>query len=236
MPSPGRETTEPVNTRVLFAKITGMFVFFCLALFLPAGTLAWPAGWVFLILFFGFSIGLTIWLLHYDPGLLIERQTGFTPDQETWDKILIIAAAVTFFAWLMVMPMDSVRFHWTQMPVWLQAVGAMILTGSFLLFYATFRENHYLSPVVRVQHDRGQTVVSTGPYHFVRHPMYSAFVLLVFGTALMLGSKWGLIVGLAPVAIVAGRAVGEERTLRAQLQGYDAYMTRVRYRLVPYLW
>ena len=122
------------------------------------------------------------------------------------------------------------------MPEWLQIVGAFVLLGSFYLFYRTFRENPYLSPVVRIQKDRGQTVVTTGPYNYVRHPMYSGFLLFVIGTSLMLGSLYGLIFGLLLVGVAGWRAVMEERTLKKELRGYDAYMAQVKYRLIPYLW
>jgi protein-S-isoprenylcysteine O-methyltransferase Ste14 len=121
-------------------------------------------------------------------------------------------------------------------PLALEALGAAALLGSFGLFFATFRANTFLSPMVRVQRERGQTVVSAGPYGRVRHPMYAAFVLFALATPLVLGSWLGL-VGSAPlVGLVARRAVLEECTLRAELDGYAAYMTHVRYRLVPGLW
>ncbi|HEX3641108.1 MAG TPA: isoprenylcysteine carboxylmethyltransferase family protein [Ktedonobacteraceae bacterium] len=89
--------------------------------------------------------------------------------------------------------------------------------------------------MVRIQKDRGQTVVSTGPYHYVRHPMYAAALLLMFGTTLLLGSWYGLLLVLIFVGMIAGRAVLEERTLREELQGYDSYMAQVKYRLIPYI-
>ena len=134
------------------------------------------------------------------------------------------------------MPLDAVRFRWSQVPVWLQVVGAIILLGSFYLFFLTFRENSYLSSVVRIQEERGQTVVSTGPYHYARHPMYSAFVLLVVGTPLLLGSWHGVLVGLILVGMVARRAVLEERLLRKELKKYDLYIAQVKYRLIPHVW
>ena len=90
--------------------------------------------------------------------------------------------------------------------------------------------------MVRIQKDRGQTVVSTGPYHYVRHPMYAAALLFLLGTALLLGSWYGLLLGLILVAMIAGRAVLEERAFQQELQGYDSYMAQVKYRLIPYIW
>ncbi len=225
-----------VNIKVLAGQFVYLFLFCTLPLFLAAGTIAWPAGWIFLILFFTFTTALTFWLLRHNPGLLRERMTMFKPDQKAWDKVWFALTEVVFIIWLILMPLDAVRFHWSQMPVWLQVAGTIVLLCSFPLFFATFRENSYLSPMVRIQQDRGQTVVSTGPYHYVRHPMYAAVLLFLLGTALLLGSWYGLLWGLILVGMIAGRAVLEERTLREELQGYDDYMAHVKYRLIPYIW
>jgi len=225
-----------VNTKQLAAHLAGMLLVFGVVLFGAAGTLAWTAGWVFLILFFGFTVALSLWLLKYDPGLLKERMTLFKPDQKAWDKIFLPVALVGFLGWLVLMPLDAVRFHWSRMPVWLQAAGAIIMLISFYLFFLAYRENPYLSPMVRIQKDRGQRVISTGPYRYVRHPTYSGVLPLTVGTSLLLGSWYGLLAGLAIEVLVATRAVLEERMLRKELEGYDAYMTRVRYRLIPHIW
>jgi protein-S-isoprenylcysteine O-methyltransferase Ste14 len=226
-----------VNLKLLTVQIVGMFVVFALALFLAAGTVVWPAGWAFLVLFFGFVIALSLWLLRHNPGLLTERMTGIGKrDQKAWDKVFYVLAAVSFLAWLVFMPLDAVRFHWSQNPVWLQVAGAIFLLCSFYLFFLTFRENSFLSPAVRIQKERRHTVVSTGPYRYVRHPMYSAFIIFMVGTTLLLGSWYGILLGLILVVGVALRAVQEERTLRAELPGYDVYMSQVKYRLIPYIW
>jgi protein-S-isoprenylcysteine O-methyltransferase Ste14 len=218
-------------------RIAGMAVVFVATLFVSAGTLAWPAGWTFLVLFFSFVIALSAWLLRYDPGLLEERMTGIgKSDQKMWDKVLLAIMAVAFFGWLAVMGLDAVRFRWSEMPTRLQLLGAVLLLASFYVFFVTFRENTYLSPAVRVQTERSQRVVTTGPYRYVRHPMYAGFVLFAVATALLLGSWYGLLGAVLLTGMVAQRAVLEERMLRGELKGYDAYMGRVKYRFVPYLW
>jgi protein-S-isoprenylcysteine O-methyltransferase Ste14 len=231
---------EVLDVAVNLAKLVGQLVFlvvlFGVPLFGAAGTLAWLNGWVFVVLFFTFVVSLTTWLYKNNPALLTERMTVSRSDQKTWDKVLLGVTFVLFIGWLILMPLDALRFHWSALPPWLQLVGALILIASFFLFFATFRENTFLSPVVRIQQERGQTVVSTGPYHVVRHPMYAAFVLFVTGTALLLGSWWGLAAAMLLVVIVARRAVLEERVLRDELEGYRAYMSDVRFRLVPRLW
>lgn len=226
-----------VDTRLLVVQIAGMFVVFAALMFFAAGTLSWPAGWTWLVLFFGFVIGLSFWLMRNNPGLLTERMTGIgKSDQKTWDKFFFAFLQVLFLAWFVSMPLDAVRFGWSDVPVAVQGVGAVLLLVSFYLFFITFRENSFLSPAVRIQQDRDQTVVKTGPYHYVRHPMYAAALVWVIGTALLLGSWWGLVIGAVLVLAIAVRAVQEERTLQAELSGYDTYMREVRHRLIPYVW
>lgn len=226
-----------VNRLQLAAQIAVMAVVFGLALFVPAGTIRWPAAWIFLALMFGFTIASSIWLFRYDPDLLAERMTGIgRDDQESWDKTLLAITAVVFFAWLVVMPLDAVRFRWSRVPVWLQGIGAAVLLISFGMFYVVFRENTFLSPAVRIQTDREQSVVSSGPYRYVRHPLYAGFGLYALGTALLLGSWYGVLGGFILIGIVARRAVLEERLLCEGLAGYTAYMQRVKYRLIPGVW
>jgi protein-S-isoprenylcysteine O-methyltransferase Ste14 len=226
-----------VNQKLLIIELIGVLVIFALALFLGAGTIFWPAGWVFLVLFFGADAALGLWLLKHDPGLLQERMTGFGKSGEPfWDKVFFVVLQVGFLAWLVLMPLDAVRFRWSQMPAWLQVTGAILLLGSFYFFFLTFRENPYLSPVVRVQRERGHTVISTGPYQYVRHPMYAAAVIFMAGTALLLGSWCGLLLGLLFTLALVFRAIREEGVLRAGLPGYDEYMARVRYRFIPKVW
>jgi protein-S-isoprenylcysteine O-methyltransferase Ste14 len=122
------------------------------------------------------------------------------------------------------------------MPTWLHVVGAIVLLSSFYLIYLTYRENPYLSSAVRIQEERGQTVVSTGPYRYVRHPLYTSALLFFLGSTLLLGSWIGVILGLVLEGTLAIRAVREEQVLLKGLKGYDAYMARVRWRLIPHVW
>ena len=225
-----------VNIKQQVAETLGFFVVFALALFLPAGTLAWRAGWIFLLLFFGFYLMVTMWLYTHNPGLMHERMRLGSSDQEGWDKVLFPLMEVCFIVWLIFMSLDAVRFHWSSVPLWLQMVGTLILLCSFYFLFLTFRENSYLSPVVRIQEERGHKVISTGLYHYVRHPMYIAILVFIIGTSLLLGSWYGLGFVIICMAILARRAVLEERTLRVELPGYTSYMTQVRYRFIPGVW
>jgi protein-S-isoprenylcysteine O-methyltransferase Ste14 len=226
-----------VSISQLVFKSAVMMAGIGVALFLPAGTLAWPAGWAFYLLMLSFVVGISLWLLRFNPELLAERLTGVgRPDQKTWDKVFLALAAVAFFAWLVLMALDAVRFRWSHVGVGFQGAGALLLLLSFYIFYLTFRENTYLSPAVRIQTERAHTVVSTGPYSRVRHPMYAGFVLFALGTPLLLGSWYGILGGLLLTGMVAWRAVHEERVLQRELKGYRDYMERVRYRFVPHVW
>jgi protein-S-isoprenylcysteine O-methyltransferase Ste14 len=225
-----------VNLKVLIAQLVYLVLFFSLPLFLAAGTIAWLAGWIFLVFFIGFTLVLTLWLFKHNPDLLKERMSMSNAGQKSWDKLWFGLMFVVFLGWLILMPLDAVRFHWSHVPAWLQVVGAIALLCSFFLLFLTFRENSYLSAMIRIQDERGQTVVSTGLYHYVRHPMYAGALLLMLGTALLLGSWLGLLVVLPFACIIGIRAVLEERTLRLELQGYDGYMAQVKYRLIPYIW
>jgi protein-S-isoprenylcysteine O-methyltransferase Ste14 len=226
----------PIKVRLLAAQIAIVFLVYALPLFLPAGLRAWPAAWLFLGLWFGFWLVMLVWLSRRNPSLLQERMRVSTTDQQGWDRVFSILINVTLFAWLLFIAFDAARFHWSPVPAWLQTVGALMLLGSFYIFYLTFRENSYLSPVVRIQEERGQTVISTGPYHAVRHPMYAAMVVFIVGAPLLLGAWYGVLVGLVFVLVLARRAVLEERTLRQALPGYGAYLAQVKYRFIPYVW
>lgn len=215
--------------------VVGMVVV-AVPLFLAAGTLAWGAGWIFLALFFGCTSVYAGWMYMKRPDLLAERMKVVQKDQKMWDKVFLSTISVYAIAWLIIMPLDAARFHWSQMPLWLQVIGGVLFASSFLLYYLTGRENPYMASVVRVQKERGQTVISTGPYHYVRHPMYSGSLLLFLGVPLLLGSWYGMLLAPGAALLLAWRSVMEEKVLRAELQGYDEYMAQVRYRFIPYIW
>jgi protein-S-isoprenylcysteine O-methyltransferase Ste14 len=143
---------------------------------------------------------------------------------------------IFFIGWLILMPPDAVRFQWSHMSGWIQVVGAMFLIASFYLFYSVYRENPYQSPAIRIQKERGQTMISTGLYRYVCHLMYAAFIPFFLGTTLLLGSWYGVLAGLILVGLIEVRAFKEERMLRKELQGYDIYMAQVKYRFIPHVW
>jgi protein-S-isoprenylcysteine O-methyltransferase Ste14 len=225
--------SKTLTTQALAGGVIQLLLF-PLVLFLAAGTLAWPAGWIFLILFYSFVVVAVRLLSKHNPGLLEERMSVFKPNPKR-DTMFLLLSAVSL-VWLVVMPLDAVRFHWSHIPLWLQVVGALVQVGSFACMYLAFRENAYLTPTVRIQEERGHAVVSTGPYRYVRHPMYTGFHLFFVGMPLLLGSAFGLLLALVLIGLFVRRAVLEERLLREDLPGYDAYMAQVTSRFIPHVW
>jgi protein-S-isoprenylcysteine O-methyltransferase Ste14 len=206
-------------------------------LFGGAGTLRWPAGWAYLILFVAGSAWITAGLARRDPALLAERmKLPMQKGQPLWDKALFPILMVAFVGWEALMGMDAVRFHWSAMPEWLQWAGGALSVASFLVMDRTTRENPFLATVVRIQTEREQRVISSGPYAVVRHPLYAAATIYLPASALLLGSWYGLAGSALLLAAVVFRTAMEDRELRRGLEGYTEYAMRVRWRLVPFLW
>jgi len=210
---------------------------FSALLFGSAGTIRWPAGWAYLILFFVGASWITLFLARHDPALLAERmKMRVQKDQPLWDKVFLLAMTVAWCGWLPLMGLDAIRFRWSVMPVWLQCGGGVLMLLSFRMMGRVFRENTFLAPVVRIQTERGHKVISTGPYAIVRHPLYAAGLIYLPATALLLGSWYGLAASFVFSAGLVFRTAMEDRELRRGLAGYTEYAARVRYRLIPFVW
>jgi protein-S-isoprenylcysteine O-methyltransferase Ste14 len=211
-------------------------VVMALLLFVPAGIIDWPSAWIFLASQLALSLAGGAWLAQSDPELLEERlKPLFQQGQSTSDKIVIVLLVALGISLFIVMGLDR-RFGWSHVPLWVQILGALLLVPMGVLSYLTFRENRFAAAVVRVQKERGHRVIATGPYAYVRHPMYLGAIFFGLGTPLMLGALSGLIVSALLVVLLGVRAVLEERTLAAGLPGYADYAKRVRYRLIPRVW
>ena len=205
-------------------------------LFVPAGTLHWPEAWVFLgtIAVLGISGGL--WLAKTDPALLAERMRPMMQNnQPAADKKFMLAFGFVALVWFLAIGLDR-RYHASDVPLALQALGwtMLVLSTGFIMW--VMRENSFAAPVVKLQTERGHRVISTGPYAWVRHPMYTGTILFFVGAPLLLGSWWGVAMSPLFVVLFAVRAGIEERALLAGLPGYGDYAARVRYRLVPGVW
>ncbi|MCI4589846.1 isoprenylcysteine carboxylmethyltransferase family protein [Sphingobium sp. BYY-5] len=228
--------SSPMLAQLLIRSLSGA-VFMALLLFLPAGTWAWPQGWAYLLLFIGYSLATGLWLWKRDPQLLAGRmQSPLSSDQRPGDRMTFGVLLIVFCAWFIFIAFDARRYGWSHGPLWAQLVGAALLLWSFWGWTAVLRANSFAAVNVRVQGERDQTVISTGPYAAVRHPMYAYCIPYAIGTPLMLGSLWGLL-GLIPfLAIIVIRLIGEETVLREGLAGYSDYAAKVRFRLLPGIW
>lgn len=221
----------------LIAQTTAWVILTAVLLFGSAGTIRWPGAWIYLVETLVGAIVIRLWLARHDPALLKERLSPLVQrKQEGWDRVLMPLIFVLWSAWLAFMALDAVRYQYSHVPAWLQAIGAVGIAASMYLGYLTFRANSFAAPVVKIQKERGHRVISSGPYRYVRHPMYAGTIPLLLGIPLLLSSWYGL--ALVPLLILSLgiRAVMEERALRAKLEGYTQYAARVRYRFIPWIW
>jgi protein-S-isoprenylcysteine O-methyltransferase Ste14 len=205
-------------------------------LFVAAGTLRWPGAWIYLGGMVGLSVAGGLWLGARDPALLKERLGGLVRrDQMPQDRVLMAVFVALYAAWLVCMGLDG-RFSWSSVPAWVQVLGGLAILLSLWVGLLALRVNSFAAPVVRVQRERGHVVVTSGPYRCVRHPLYAGAIAYLVGTPLLLGSWWGLVFVPVLTALLGRRALLEEQLLTAELQGYEDYAVRVRYRLVPLIW
>lgn len=221
----------------LFLKSFIWFGLMGALLFMAADDWRWPQGWAFVAVFGLGSVLFSLWLMRRDPALLAARLGPINQrGQPLWDKIFLIVFILVWFGWLALMGLDARRWHSSDMAPWLNVAGGILVILGFLATMRVFRENSFAAPVVRLQSERAQRVIDTGPYALVRHPMYASALLYLIGMPLLLGSWYGLAVVPFFLAGLMPRAVAEERMLKRELPGYGDYMTRVRYRLIPGIW
>ena len=203
-----------------------------------AGDWFWIQGWIFNIWYIVFGFSTVIYLYFKDPELLLERlRKPGTGGEKGWDKYWLYVFLALFMVYFLIIPLDAKRYVWTvNFPLWFEIMGGILLVVGFYFTFRALADNPYASAEVRIQKDRKQQVVSTGVYGFVRHPMYLGGILYLIGAPLLLGSKYGLILGVLMVIFILVRIIGEEKALVEELEGYGDYKKRVRYRLIPFIW
>jgi protein-S-isoprenylcysteine O-methyltransferase Ste14 len=202
-----------------------------------SGDWRWVEGWIFCVWWVFFDAAVLLWLRSRDPALFAERMRMPGSGGESRSDLAIVIGIKVGFLALIVVPALDVRFGWTpRLPLWSEVCGGILLLGGGFPFFRAFTDNTYLSPLVRIQTERGQHVIDTGVYGLVRHPMYLGASLVFIGGALLLGSISGLLVSLAIVGLLVVRVFVEEKLLVRDLEGYQEYLQKVRYRLVPHVW
>jgi protein-S-isoprenylcysteine O-methyltransferase Ste14 len=205
-----------------------------LLLFVPAGTVHYWQAWVYLSIFTGASALTTLYLLRRDPALLVRRMSGGpTAEKRPAQRVIMLGTSLGFVALLVVPALDH-RFGWSAVPPGVVVAGGVLVAIGLGLVARVYRENTFSSATIEVAEN--QTVISTGPYAIVRHPMYASALLYMAGTPLALGSYWGLVVIPAMMPFLIWRLLDEERFLAENLPGYTEYQKGVRHRLVPFVW
>jgi protein-S-isoprenylcysteine O-methyltransferase Ste14 len=230
---PVKDRTDDVRLAALRSALLGTVTMAAL-LFLPAGTLRYWQAWAFMAVFGAATVAITVDLALRDPQLLERRlHAGPRAEQETAQKI-IMSVAMLGFASLLVVPAIDHRFGWSNVPASLSLIADALVALALLLCAFVLRANPYSASTIQIA--EGQTVVSTGPYAIVRHPMYAAVIPLLVGMPVALGSWWGLAALILSVPSLVWRLLDEETFLRAKLPGYTEYARLVTYRLVPFVW
>jgi protein-S-isoprenylcysteine O-methyltransferase Ste14 len=216
------------------ASLAALILVMGAIIFAAAGTTTYWQAWLFLACYFAASLVVSFWLARNDTALLERRMHGGPfAEGERSQKIIMAITSLGFVALLVVPGLDR-RFGWSSMPGFVAILGDLLLLLGWLGILAVFRANSYAAATIQVT--SGQTVISTGPYALVRHPMYAAALLMLLGIPIALGSWWGALVLLALIPALGWRLIDEERLLLRDLDGYAEYRRKVRWRLIPYIW
>lgn len=204
--------------------------------FLGAGRINWLRGWICVALWTTSLTGVGLVTQRCNPQLMKERAKWRRQDTKPFDKIFLAAYMPFVVTQPAIAGMDAVRFHWSSLPFGYVYVGSVIYLLAMALIAWVLCTNPYAETSVRIQHDRGHTVVTTGPYSFVRHPMYIGAILMYLSTPLVWGSLWAFAVGGVITVLFLVRTALEDKTLRRELPGYEEYTSHTRYRLLPSVW
>lgn len=220
--------------KILFSALAKFIIGLVLVdalLFLPAGSFEYINGWLFICLLFVPMLILGVVLFLKSPHLLEKRLNA--KEKESTQRLVVASSGALFFVGFIVAGLDF-RFRWSYVPSWLVIVASLVLLASYALYAEVMRENTYLSRTIEVQEN--QTVVDTGLYGIVRHPMYAVTLWLFLSIPLVLGSWWSFVCFLPYIAIIVVRIKNEEKLLEKELQGYTEYKMRIKYRLIPLVW
>jgi protein-S-isoprenylcysteine O-methyltransferase Ste14 len=217
-----------------FIGLLQLAVILCIVIFFTAGTINYWQGWVFLAVFMLPSLIITIYLMKNDPQLLQRRvSAGPASEKEKSQKIIQGLASVAFII-VIIFPVIDHRLSWSVVPFFGVIMGDVLIVAGFYVVFLTFKENTFTSAVIEVSDE--QTIISTGPYAVVRHPMYIGALILLAGTPIALGSWWGLFTIIPISAVIVWRLLDEEKFLLKNLPDYQQYQQKVTHRLLPFIW
>ena len=217
--------------KMVFVRFLGAILVLSTMFFLPAGTLAYWEAWGYLAILFIPMLFVLFYLLKNDPGLLARRMK--TREREAEQKLIIKLSFIPFLLAFLLPGFDK-RFGWSNVPVGMVVMADILVLLGYSIVFLVFRENRYASRVVEVEQE--QTVISSGPYAMIRHPMYLGSLLLYILSPLALGSYWAMIPAVLIIPVIIARIRNEESVLARDLSGYQEYMQKTRYRLIPGMW
>jgi protein-S-isoprenylcysteine O-methyltransferase Ste14 len=229
------ERPEKTGTRVLAMRVVLTIAFVIALMFVPAGTLKWPEAWIVLVFYLIVVGGVMLWWKRHAPGLLKERMSS-KKDAKAWDKAIMGIYTLILLLLLVLPGLDAVRFGWSNVPLAFEVLGFLGYVPATAFALWAMKENAFLSDVVRIQKDRGHSVCTTGPYRYVRHPMYTGVIAFFLCFPLSLGSLFSYIPVTLIVVLFVVRTALEDKTLKAELPGYAEYAKKVRFRLIPGVW
>lgn len=219
-------------TRKSLLGTARMLIVVWLMIFIPAGSLSYWQGSIFYLVFVTSMSLITAYLLMYDPALLERRMNaGSRAEKEPKQKIIVMLLFACTILNILI-PTLAYRYFGSQIPASIVLTGDLLVLLGFFIIFIVFKTNTYTASTVQIASD--QTVIDTGPYALVRHPMYSGMLVMLLGTPLALGSLWGLLVFVPSLFAIIWRLLEEEKFLRQKLNGYQDYCKKVRYRLIPF--
>jgi len=203
--------------------------------FLPVGRIDWIAGWIFIAVLVA-AFGLAALLLARVNPVIYRARSRFQPGTKKWDLILLAVMLPALAGEIPLATLDAGRMGWSEVPLWVVLTGYVLLIGAIAVTTWAQAVNPFFEPGVRIQTERGQRVISSGPYRFVRHPGYTGAIAIFIAIPLALASWWGLLPAALAIALLVVRTSFEDRLLKAELSGYADYAHRTRYRLLPGVW
>jgi protein-S-isoprenylcysteine O-methyltransferase Ste14 len=226
---------KPMSRTLVILYAIGLPLALVALVFLPVGRIDWTPGWIFIAVLVA-VFGLSALLLARVNPMIYRARSRFQPGTKKWDLILLAALFPAMIAEIPIATLDAGKMGWSAVPQWVVIVGYVLLTGGIAVTTWAQAVNPFFEPGVRIQKERAQQVITSGPYRFVRHPGYAAAIVMFVGIPLALASWWGLLPAGLAIALLVVRTGLEDRLLQAELSGYSDYARRTRHRLVPGIW
>ncbi|WP_407146689.1 methyltransferase family protein [Bradyrhizobium sp. ORS 86] len=226
---------KPMSRATAILYAVGLPLVLVALVFVPVGRIAWGPGWIFVAVLVA-AFGLSALLLARVNPMIYRARSRFQPGTKTWDLVLLAVMLPALVLEIPIATLDAGRMGWSDVPLWVVVVGYLLFVGSVAVTTWAQAVNPFFEPGVRIQQERAQRVITSGPYRFVRHPGYVAAIAMFIAIPLALASWWALLPAALAIVLLVLRTRLEDRLLQTELSGYADYAGRTRYRLVPGIW